>query len=32
MIISSRVFGIDIDGYHTDALAPIADMPNHRFN
>jgi len=32
MIISSRVFGIDIDCYHTDALVPIADMLNHRIS
>lgn len=30
MIVSSRIFGIQIDGEKTDALVPIADMLNHK--
>jgi len=30
MIVSSRIFGIFIEGNKTDALVPIADMLNHR--
>jgi histone-lysine N-methyltransferase SETD3 len=30
MIISSRIFGVLINGNKTDALVPIADMLNHK--
>jgi histone-lysine N-methyltransferase SETD3 len=30
MIVSSRIFGIIINGKKTDALVPIADMLNHK--
>ena len=30
LIISSRIFGIAIDGVNTDVLAPFADLLNHR--
>ena len=30
MTVASRNFGIEIDGNHTDALCPLADMLNHR--
>ena len=30
MMISSRIFGIQIAGLKTDALVPIADMLNHQ--
>ncbi len=30
LIISSRIFGVTINGRKTDALVPIADMLNHR--
>ena len=30
MIISSRIFGIQIKGLKTDALVPLADMLNHQ--
>lgn len=29
-LISSRVFGIEIDGLHTGGMVPFADMINHR--
>jgi hypothetical protein len=31
MIISSRIFGINISGIKTDILVPFADMLNHRY-
>lgn len=30
MVVSSRIFGVVINGKKTDALVPIADMLNHR--
>jgi histone-lysine N-methyltransferase SETD3 len=30
MLISSRIFGIEINGTSTDIVAPMADMLNHR--
>eukprot|EP00826_Nyctotherus_ovalis_P039605 TRINITY_DN381_c0_g1_i1.p1 TRINITY_DN381_c0_g1~~TRINITY_DN381_c0_g1_i1.p1 ORF type:complete len:477 (+),score=178.23 TRINITY_DN381_c0_g1_i1:513-1943(+) len=30
MLISSRIFGIMVDGKKTDSLVPLADMLNHR--
>jgi histone-lysine N-methyltransferase SETD3 len=30
MIVCSRIFGVIINGYKTDALVPIADMLNHK--
>ncbi len=30
MLISSRIFGIMVDGRKTDSLVPLADMLNHR--
>jgi histone-lysine N-methyltransferase SETD3 len=30
MAVSSRIFGVKIDGRKTDVLAPFADMLNHR--
>jgi histone-lysine N-methyltransferase SETD3 len=30
MIVSSRTFGVVINGRKTDALVPIADMLNHK--
>lgn len=29
MIVSSRIFGVIINGNKTDALVPLADMLNH---
>ena len=30
MLVSSRIFGVKIDGNKTDALVPLADMLNHK--
>lgn len=30
MAVSSRIFGMDIDGVKTDGFVPLADMLNHR--
>lgn len=30
MIVSSRIFGIQIEGVKTDAYVPYADMLNHK--
>jgi len=30
MAISSRIFGIKVNGKKTDCLAPLADMLNHK--
>jgi histone-lysine N-methyltransferase SETD3 len=30
MLISSRIFGINVNGKKTDSLVPLADMLNHR--
>jgi len=30
MVVSSRIFGVLINGRKTDALVPIADMLNHK--
>lgn len=30
MIVSSRIFGVLMNGRKTDALVPIADMLNHK--
>ena len=30
MLISSRIFGITVDGKKTDSLVPLSDMLNHR--
>jgi histone-lysine N-methyltransferase SETD3 len=30
MIVSSRIFGVNMNNKKTDALVPIADMLNHK--
>lgn len=30
MMVSSRIFGISVDGVKTDGFVPYADMLNHR--
>ena len=30
MAVSSRIFGIKVNGKKTDCLAPLADMLNHK--
>jgi histone-lysine N-methyltransferase SETD3 len=30
MMVSSRIFGITVEGVKTDGFVPLADMLNHR--
>jgi histone-lysine N-methyltransferase SETD3 len=30
MLVSSRIFGITVNGVKTDGFVPLADMLNHR--